>query len=280
VRKSTCSGIVLPFVLLATFQTTTRAQSPSSAQLATVKSFDLVTDQLISDFTGTDPAAVWELLKSSAALKDKSEFETKEAYKERLAHVADSPLAPGVAMSSLLAFMASKDLTVRYDADHREYRIQLPGQEIEVRRESWPGTDQYRTLKLRFDITRESSYTGENAMGATAQVSSTSANDYLLAYRKLPKGIAWVSDGSLLQADRELKLPMPPDEARAFDKANLRVLIIGSLMKPYSVANFTSASATLSDPTEVYVHDHILCVQVQAVWVYDIKTGRILIKFS
>jgi hypothetical protein len=280
VRKSFVPGIGLLLFCLSIFNLNVAAQSVDAAQFATVKAFNLNAATLPPNFTGTDPAAVWELLKTSPALKGKSEFETEREYKDRLEHGPSPVLSAGVTAADPIAFMTSTSpgaLEVTYDAEHREYQFGVETNHIDLlggaKSESIPATS------LRFKIDRESNYAGENAMGATVQVARTSATEFLLAprpFRSLPKKVNYPFESSKLS----IKLPLPPEEARHYAKDNFRVLIIGTLERPYTGDGFLSGQPTFSDPNELYVTQNVLYVRVQAVWVYEIKTGQILAKFS
>jgi hypothetical protein len=239
---------------------------------------DLSQTNLGHDFVGHDIAAVVEAIKNSAALKEKSEFESTTEFENRRAAFIGQPLYASVAPNSYLAFVVDEDPILhpmfKYDADSQILMVELAGRAqtffMDKERSTLDG------VLIRRSLLDRDSYVGSNAFGAKVEVERAYFEEY---------GVVFSPGSWMFQAsegfDREFEylLPMGPDEARAL-KADAKIVVVCRLAPPWYHEGAHGHDPTISDPYESKVGDNYLQVVPEQIWIFNHGSGEVIRKIS
>jgi hypothetical protein len=236
-------------------------------------SFNDQVNSLGPHFRGHDPEAISKALEALEKTNAKSEFETTAEFEQRKKKAMASQPIPcelvfvvPPATENLSGFRAT------YDAD---------GQAMAVSLQFMPRTFVLEPDKPDFnllDLSHKGStarYVGQNAYGATAEVSSYQGEAYGLA---MPTN-AWVSEVQSGTPTYRILLPMGTDYARNL-KPNLGVLVVCSLRQSKRLTWVSGHEATIDSPTEGYITTTYLNAKIEQVWVYDSQSGEVIKKVT
>jgi len=242
-------------------------------------SFDDQVNNLGPHFRGHDPGTISRALEALEETNTKSEFETSAEFEQRKKNGQASQHLP-----CELAFVvppAFEDLSgwrATYDADGHVMVVSLQFMHLTFVLE--PDKPDFNVLGLSHKGSR-SEYVGQNAYGATAEVSSYQGEAYGLA---LPLN-AWVSEvpsgteGLRHPPSYRVLIPMEPDYARNL-KPNLGVLVVCSLRQSKLLTWFSGHEATIDSPYEGYVTTKYLNAKIEQVWVFDSQSGQVIKKVT
>ena len=216
------------------------------------RAFDAKRETLGPHFAGHNIVAIAYALEHSPYLKDKSQFESTAAYQARLAKFTEHTIAGGLMPSGELGFvLRDKDLSdggysFTYAADEgvASLSITSPIQAAETRQH------------LR-------DYVAGNAFNAKVRVSE------------------WVHDLYILESSKNgivhVNMKMSPAEARSLKESG-RLLVVCHLIAPWILSDSSYMEPTIDSPVELTVRKHVLQVEIDQVWVFDQRTGRIIQK--
>ena len=247
-----------------------------SGNLAT--SFDDSVNSVGPDFYGNDPETISEALVADKT-DAKSEFETTAQFEQR--QKQDS-----LSLSHKLIFVvppaqSDEDSGWRatYDADAQVFRVSL--QFVHRTFFAEPGQPVFDLLELKSRVIRAGKYLGQNAYGATAEVSSSIAKLYGLA---VPPN-EWGSQPSDLLAGLfhastyNLLVPMGIENARNF-KPNMRLLVVCVLRQRKPITDLAGYQATIDHPSQSTEIKNYLNADIEQVWVYDSRSGLVIKKVA
>ncbi len=270
--------------------------------------FRLDVDRLPPNYKGDDIVKVYNSLKKQNENARKSELETQEQYEKRVERIKQSSL-----VKDRYIFKHDIDLRghrdrISYDADAGEISIYILYHhdsylEIEkrVRRSSTTNSvdhllfedarrnlNSFSTEKEQksipiYEASRRRNYIGSNAFGVKAKVTGIYSNEYHISFDTVP-------DQRLVQmADRDdspyssrypylpIQLKMDVEMYKKL-RNRLKALFICEIT---GIEDSVSGSeATLNRPTEIYTKHFYVSVSPIQVWLFDSKTGDILLKMN
>lgn len=225
--------------------------------------------RLPDGFASDDIERVFQSLRTAG----KSEFETTDAYRERLATEAKA---------TNYNFLVDP-LEVTYDADARRMLVRLW---VKVDPSTVDIEEDTAMLPVRNKVER-TTFPASNAFGVNVQVERTMETAHGLAAAKVPAQLIGqrVSGGRVdgrYQRFLEIRMPMTPDEARQ-RKESLRVLYRArpaTHTKQRTHQDSYEWKATINSPTSRVTESYSVYVDVfgLAVWVVDTSRRVVLTK--
>lgn len=255
---------------------------------------------------GHDIAEVYRALKTRSQIEAKSEFETTEAYRERVAAQRARPIVGALTLDTPLVFEVEKQ-GVKYDADAHQLEVVLKfspvwnGMNLDRSAESLPSRSRERDRGL---------YIGANAFGAVVEVSTSSVESYALVVKnvaslptrkEMPEHLrdsyerARRSDLEMSRAGIQIDtastyessqerflsttLSLGSEDAKRA-KENLRVFAISRLAPPFTSKGEVYVPAKFDSPSEFYEAVYYVHVEVTALWFYDAGTGCVLARIE
>ncbi len=269
--------------------------------------FDINTEKLPSNFTGTDIVKLYTTILKKAPLK-KDEFETTADYeKKSMVAIADADDVYALKLDPNMPLRSG--LTVHtYNADAQNLQI-----DIETRPLSKYTFSDYRaSMIIKHFAGTSQSHIGSNAFGAKVSVTSLTGKQYgIVLTNQKDFGISRYDDSRVettLVSNRTISLiiEIPPDKAKIL-KNNIGVLLLckprlyklkeeitpstenvrgPAKIKPPKLSNGNGlifedgyyAEATFDSPTEISYDRKFINVEILSVWAYEINTGTILLK--
>jgi hypothetical protein len=241
---------------------------------------DLATGNVGADFQGNDIAGLYEAIKHSPALKEKSEFETTSQFEARRQGFKDQLILGSLTAGNHLAFVLPAGSPIyaprfKYDADSQTLTFTLEGSSTTFYLESeHPELD---TLVIRSTVLDRGTYIASNAFGAKVEVDKTYSRDNGIAFSK-DNWLFRRSESDYLRSFTQL-FSMTPDKARAL-KEDGRVLVVCRLVDPWFRETVHGHEAKIDEPYETTVSDNYLQVIPEQLWIFNQKTGEVLSKIS
>jgi hypothetical protein len=246
--------------------------------------FDINRDKLPPNFTGTDIVKLFSVLAKKAPLT-KGEFDTTIDYKSRI----ESAISPDVYAFRLDftsgKFADSQDRYgisgyITYDADIQKFKIALDIDDNGVRSPFREGYKDHKAYIIVKEIKHPSlSYIGSNAFGATRLVDSYRDTQYLLAF----ENTVGLKSG--------LEINISPAQAKKMNNRIGVLLLCKTTLHETTLATKNTflgnalifeyenySEATIDNPISLRDYRKCINVEVLAVWLYDNRTGDILLK--
>lgn len=242
--------------------------------------FDINTEKLPPAYKGNDIAKLYSDFVKRAPL-EREEFETTAEYEKKIVSVLPD---------AIYAFKLDTDYSDYakihpYDADANKFKIELSTHALSL----YTFEDQRASIIIVHKLHKSSdSYIGSNAFGATRLVES---------YEGLQYGIALVNQnnfgnqssyiGGYRTTNTEIDIPL--DKAKQL-KGNIGILLLckSSLHRSNAKMKYRgndfifekkySVGATINSPTSLSYEQKFLNVEVLAIWIYDFRTGEIILK--
>jgi hypothetical protein len=310
--------VLMLFILLNSGSTTVakerKATSKNKSKVTNEKidnspiiPFDINTEKLPPNFTGTNIVKLYTILLKKAPLK-KDEFETTADFeKKAIVAVADT--------DDVYAFKLDPNMTLRsgltvhpYNADAQNLQI-----DIETRPLSKYTFRDYRaSMIIKHFAGTSQSHAGSNAFGAKVLVTSLTGKQYgIVLTNQKDFGTSSYDDSSVettLVSNRTISIiiEIPPNKAK-FLKNNIGVLLLckprlyklkeemtpstetsrgPAKIKPSKLNNGNGlifedgyyAEATFDSPTEISYDRKFINVEILSILTYEINTGAILLK--
>lgn len=215
--------------------------------------------------TVLDPKIVYKAL--AGLQSPKSEFETTAEYQQRLATILHQEIEPGVTLQSPLPFLLNQDSVLgssslvarlHYDADSEYLTINISPTIIE----------KMSVLILKIETGDLGHYTGQNAYGATAEVSRMHAEGY---------GITFDRNTWLTRSD--IRVSIPRDQARMI-YPHLRLVLLCKAIPPYATTRFEHLDPTLDSPIDAGTNENLVAVEPIELRLYDDRTGQVFAALS
>jgi len=261
---------------------TPRKEGPAAAtKIYTLEPFNLNLANLPPNYLGHDPKVVCDALSrvSSNARKGKDEFETTEAYQNRIRNSQVQPLIGDLTTNSLLAFVY-RHQDVNYDADQRALEVI-----VRLEEDNLGGPKPERMLSLDYETTPGKPYVGQNAYGASVVVEKEYADSWDLMFTNYAKLAA------TKHRDKSTDINPTPSMYDAFIKRlemdiptakqarrNLRLLIICKPVAPWASNDKSYIGPTLRKPKDITWTQHMLHIELVEIWYYDLATGQVYAK--
>lgn len=250
--------------------------------------FDITTEKLPPNFKGTDIVKLYPVLLKKAPL-EKEEFETTANYRNKII----SAVTDDVYAFTLDPVFNGIGYGLRiepYNADTHKWNIHvytMPLSEYE---------DEYiASINLKSTDRSTRSYIGTNAFGAKVLIKSNRSTDFgiaLVNQNDFGKGL---SETKLSKSVRKINfsLDMPTEKAKTL-KDNIGVLLLckTSLYELNGKRNIYGKGnglisedtdikkATIDDPIELLTDRKFINVKMLSIWVYEINTGSVLLKYQ
>nr|WP_236107338.1 GUN4 domain-containing protein [Cylindrospermopsis raciborskii] len=205
--------------------------------------------KILPNFLGHDLEAISNaLIKRQESLK-KDEFETTQAFNQRVIKEGLKPILGTINVDSTLAFVLSDKFESSYNADLSLFRIEIP--KSDYTEFTWKSkTFNYRTYKA------------SNAFGATIDVSS------------------WDRESFSIKPDRKsneqtITLRISSNLAKKL-KENFRIIFI-SKIEGYSPVKrqIGRSNATFDNPYSISYSDTSLNVKILEFKIFDKTTGKV-----
>jgi hypothetical protein len=195
----------------------------------------------------------------------KTEFETTDQYQNRL----DSFIA-----QHQQQYVFVNDPKEDNHEDMGDFKYDADDEAIYRTIKLYSSGDDGRSILLRSKLIDRGSYVGSNAFGVRKLVTKWDQTNYELSVTT--KSEFFVNDD--LYNDFiwliKIKVPMIASEAAAA-KNYLRIALVCTLVGSDIVHTDTYRGATITDPTEVHLHDRGLPVVINKVLIFDSRTGHI-----
>jgi hypothetical protein len=249
---------------------TAKAAAPAPPPKPAPRSLADTDTRLPDGFTGDDIRRVYRSLKSAG----KSEFETTDAYRKRLAEEV---------RSTVYTFLVPPR-RAQYDADRGEMVLQL---RVKVDPSTTDSYEHSLMVPAESKVER-STFPASNALGVQIQVQRTTERDYGLAAVKVPAEMIGKRVPGVMYEHYErffdVRVPMSPDDARQRKDA-LRFLFRAHPSARTKARTFEANyewKATITSPTSLVTESYSAYVDVAdfAVWVVDTARGDVLAKTS
>lgn len=263
----------------------------------TTQPLDVSVSSLPAGFRGHDAAEIYKRLAERTKVSTKSEFETTEAYRQRVQLEASKPLTGSLTQRSTFAFVIGK-LDAKYDADQQVMYIKAKLSRV---KEGAALDEDKRSLLWDIVNRDNSSYTGSNAYGAQVQVERKVADFYEVAFanhQRFPI-VSYLNDIAQEVADNRKKryeslgIKEPEQnydfmkdtafaaeikmdaQAAMKSKPNLRLLLVCRLLTPPIIEGSTYSKPTVDNPRENLFLSYSLNTEALEVWFFDVVTGQI-----
>lgn len=265
----------IPATSPAPIEAPANAQTPP-AVVNQIKSFDTRLTELPARYSGADFTTLFDAVSKNLAPKD--EFETTQAYQQRVNKALTQPLMEQLTGDALFAigFKWSEE-SIKYNADTQtlKFRELLDSSKF---------LDLFGDRGFRFGGAKVEvlgTYIGKTAQGAEREVSKVRRDYQHLAFKNL-KDFSFKSDmpgiaGVLPPTDFGFDLKLDPVKAKEA-KSNLYKLVIFKLAEPYAVTDSRPLAPTLNSPEEGTSYQHSLYGNVVEIWFYNFETDEIYAK--
>ena len=235
------------------------------------------TSPLPFGYKGNDIEAVFNAIKASPTLKDKSEFETSSEFQKRVSSFSQTPILGELTAQQSLAFALEPDsysVTFKYDADLQIMTVEMRGRPEQFLLDK--DKAKLNTIRIRSFIRSEKSYVATNGFGAEVAVKDTYSEDYGLTF----PDHSWPFAESVgYQLSFKYLLPLDPQTARSF-KDDGRVLLIFHLDSPWFRHTVNGQDATIDYPYKTTTGENYIVGLVEQIWFYSESTGQIYKKIT
>jgi len=242
------------------------------------KQFDINQTKLPSAYKGNDIEGVFVKLKNMVKLKD--EYETLAGYENRI---------NSLYIKDTYAFKienVSSSLESKYNAESSTLEITIEAPEVTNydQMNYLVNNGLHGTLKIEAVIDTKlthvstDKYIGSNTYGAKTEVNDHFARQYGIGLANKDKFSA--IDGHVKR--HIISIELRSDIARSL-KDNIGILLICKLRPAGDPIAFifhsgSHSKPTLKNPTEVTIEQNYIFVNLQEIWVYDTRSGHVLIK--
>lgn len=239
-----------------------------------------------SNPTVNNLAAIFIALSKNYPKYIKNEFETNEAYQDRLVSLETAKLTGKLKYNDTVAFPLLTSFESSYDADSQTMSVSIPMASIldsdlsnSISYELPPGKGQYSyssetvyggAIEVYSTLTETKKFTGTNAFGRKVKITGKLYDTFSVAVR---------GDNNLLKSydNITLKVSIPPDKARVA-KTTGDILLVGNLIHPYVGTGTNHSSATIDNPVEFLDRIRYVSMELTGIWYYSRKTGEIYLK--
>ncbi len=243
-------------------------------------------EKLPAKFFGNNLITVFTALAKNDGKYGKNEFETNEAFQERLRKLDTATLTGKLKYNSTVAFPLFTSFESSYDADNETMTISIPMTLIQdsdlheaISYELPPGKGAYsyssetvdgHAIEVFSTLSQTKKFTGSNAFGVKVKITGKIYDTFAVAVK---------NDNNLMKYGGKIKLSisMSPEEARDA-KASGNILLVGELLHPYVGKGTYHSTATIDSPIETLDRIRYVAMKLTDIWYYSIKNGEIFNK--
>jgi hypothetical protein len=259
-----------------------KGKAPKKAVASVEVPFDNDIEKLPAKFRGNNPITIYSALLKNAAKYQKSEFETNDAFQEKLERLDESPLVGKLKYNSTVAIPLLTSFKSSYDADSKTMTVSIPLTSIqdsdlsEAITYELPGKGMYsyapetvsgNAIEVFTTLSESKKYTGSNAFGVKVKITGKLYDTFALAVKNDHN---LMNNGGVIT----LNIPMPPDKAREA-KAAGNILLVGELLYPYLGHGTYHSTATINEPVETLDRIRYVAMELTGIWYYSIKNGDV-----
>jgi hypothetical protein len=248
--------------------------------------FNADIEKLPAKFFGNNLITIFTALARKDGQYDKNEFETNEAFQERLKKLDTTTLTGKLKYNSTVAFPLFTSVESSYDADNETMTISIPMTLIQdsdlyeaISYDLPPGKGTYsyssetingHAIEVFSTLTQTKKFTGSNAFGVKVKITGKIYDTFAVALK---------NDNNLMKYGGKINfsISMPPEEARAA-KASGQILLVGELLHPYIGKGTYHSSATIDTPIETLDRIRYVAMKLTDIWYYSVKNGEIFHK--
>jgi hypothetical protein len=252
-------------------------------------SLDLSVASLPPNFHGHNGFEIYQALTQRAKSSTKGEFETTDAFNERMKAEASKPLLGSLTQSSTFGFVVPA-VDSLYDADQAILHVRA-----NLRRD----LRERVSFRLATVETQNDSYVATNSYGAQAVVKRRRGDFYDILvgeYERFPLTTYFDKEAERFSDEDRRRYPeliesmkrtafaadLQMDASAAMKtKENMRLLLVCRLESPYTseVEDLDVFSTpTIKEPYDYRFTKHMLHVKLLQIWVFDLTSGRIFAK--
>jgi hypothetical protein len=222
--------------------------------------------RLPPNFTGHDIESLAKKLISSGEAAGKSEFETTEEYQTRLKLAEDH---------RLLAFVLpvgdddGDAVTFKYDADSKTMSAEIWGVLPWLLHPASADRHPRLQVAVKRRLVGSRQYSATNSFGAKALVNVKEYNEYGLA----------LADGLISSESPSYSWVMDVPAAKEA-KQHLRAALLCTRNETKIYESESQSEPTIESPREFVWHYMYLPATVQAIFIFDARSGQIIQKFG
>lgn len=225
-------------------------------------------ERLSRNYKGLNPKLFYEMFQSKISGLKKGEFETSEAFTQRIAN-KDAVLFP-ITMTDHYAF-GIDNISFTYDADAQAFTIGGYYYCKKTFDENWI------TCKVASVSREHDSYLGMNAFGASRTIERSQGRDFALA---IPNGSPILS--TVFSQDSYVykyqdKLSMPLEKAKILKYSKISVLFVGRVSDAKIIkGRSTLIEPKIDKPIDIFIEEDAVPFDLHKIIYYVTETGEIL----
>jgi hypothetical protein len=232
--------------------------------------FDVTMEKLPQNYIGHDFASLYDAL---IKIAPRSEFETSDAYEQRLSALSSKPLIGPLTASSLFAFTVN-ELKTSYVADSQTLSVTFYGR---------AGGRDSAVFDLSSSYQKKGSYIGANAFNRKVQVQQGQELKYSVQFpnckHKYNHGGRQEYDSIIVNQSLETSFIIDPDSAKK-SKNTIALLIIGKLRLPFAESKHYRSEPKIDYPYDITTDERKIYLDVSAMWLYDKSSGTLYKKIE
>jgi hypothetical protein len=228
--------------------------------------FALSLSNLSPNYQGSDIETVYNSIhqQTDTEKQSKGEFETTEEYTKRIKSLKSNTFG---------IFAFKRDINSKYNADEEVFYISLNIDTFVGMYDSSIKRNVKEYLEIKKKSTENEKYVGQNAFGATTEVTNVTNSIYGLTIG------TFVDNFKTLRREKggplSFNIKIPRDRAVAI-KEDIMALII---YEPQSTSyEWNGSLPTIDKPTQSKDNYYGLEGKLIAIWIYNKQTGEILLK--
>jgi hypothetical protein len=233
--------------------------------------FNESVDALPAKYMGHDIRAIYNTFEARQEKSKKDDFETTEKYNKRIEAENAKPIIGTLGLSDL--FVMSTPAKLEYDADKSIAYATISTSMITKGYSIESGVLSINGPNIS---SRNSSYLGSNAFGATTEVSSSYSKDSCLAVVN-PSVLGINNSDQFFYGVKFTVNNVNVDKAKSL-KDNIRVLLIFNITNPFISWGYSGSSATFDSPYSSSREESNVYAKVVGAWVYNYLTGEVILK--
>jgi hypothetical protein len=258
--------------------------------------FDISTEQLPPRYRGHDPELIYTKVVERKESTKKSEFESIERYRARVAQETVLPLTGNLNFSSTYAFRF-KPAESFYSSEQKILHVYC---EVSPVLEKGTEDATRRGLRIKTQPQLDNRYTYTNAYGKKVVIEEVKFQEYTVAfanYAEFPmerlllpsvrqalekeskKGKPRIVEDRLEQEFIIGDISLAAAEVKQL-KERIMVLAVCNLTDPYATSDIVSEQPTPERMREYFAQYFYINAKLLELWFYDLETGNILMRIG
>jgi hypothetical protein len=225
--------------------------APTALEANITEPFDPAVGKLPPAFRGHSHTKLVQLLWDRRQQLKKGEFETTQAYRDRVARLHEQPLLGALGEKSVYAFVEADPSDFSYDADSQTMRVNrslTARRAVALEKDDREAFREIPTATLEAKITGIEYYSGTNIYGAVREVKQIESIRWALLINDYQRFNSISKSGA---SDWNLSLSFSiPAEAARKAKPDMRLLYVCRLVPPHIVVESGRLKPTFNHPKE------------------------------